>query len=95
MVFRSNSLNINDILMVTQLKILTGNYLLEQKNYFSSKNKRLNNYELYKEFYRLTSSIKCNLVKVLGHQVSSKKDQIDKLFGLVDKASRRALREEF
>jgi len=68
---------------------------LEQKNYFSSKNKRLNNYELYKEFYRLTSSIKCNLVKVLGHQVSSKKDQIDKLFGLVDKASRRALREEF
>ena len=68
---------------------------LEQSNYFSSKNKRLNNYELYQEFYRLTSRIKCKLVKVVGHQASSKKDEIDRLFGLVDQASRRALREEF
>ena len=68
---------------------------LEQSDFFSSKNKRLNNYELYQEFYRLTSSIKYKLVKVIGHQVSSKKDEIDRLFGLVDKASRRALREEF
>ena len=68
---------------------------LEQGNYFSSKNKRLNNYRLYQEFYQLTSSIKCNLVKVAGHQVSSQKSEIDKRFSLVDKASRRALREEF
>jgi ribonuclease HI len=68
---------------------------LEQNNYFSSKNKRLNNYKLYQEFYRLTSGINYNLVKVIGHQVSTKKDGIDRLFGLVDKASRRALREEF
>ncbi|PCJ95217.1 MAG: ribonuclease H [Zetaproteobacteria bacterium] len=68
---------------------------LEQRNYFSSKNKRLNNYELYQEFYQLTSRIKLKLVKVIGHQESSKKDQIDRLFSLVDKASRRALREEF
>ncbi|MFT7223457.1 MAG: ribonuclease HI [Cellvibrionaceae bacterium] len=68
---------------------------LEQSNYFSSKNKRLNNYKLYQEFYRLTSSIKYKLVKVVGHQASSKKDEIDRLFGLVDQASRRALREEF
>ncbi len=68
---------------------------LEQSNYFSSKNKRLNNYELYQEFYRLTSRIECKFVKVIGHQPSSKKDEIDRLFGLVDQASRRALREEF
>ena len=68
---------------------------LEQRNYFSSKNKRLNNYELYQEFYRLTASLKYKLVKVVGHQVSSQKDEIDRLFALVDKASRRALREEF
>jgi ribonuclease HI len=68
---------------------------LEQNNYFSSKNKRLNNYELYREFYRLTSTIQCTLIKVLGHQASSNKDEVDRLFGLVDKASRRALREEF
>jgi ribonuclease HI len=68
---------------------------LEQSHYYSSKNKRLNNYELYQEFYRLTSSIKCKLVKVVGHQVSSNKNDIDRLFELVDKGSRRALREEF
>jgi ribonuclease HI len=68
---------------------------LEQSHYYSNKNKRLNNYELYQEFYRLTSSIKCKLVKVVGHQVSSNKNDIDRLFELVDKRSRRALREEF
>ncbi len=68
---------------------------LEQNDYFSSKNKRLNNYELYQEFYRLTSIIKCTLVKVVGHQASRKKNEINRLFGLVDQASRRALREEF
>ena len=68
---------------------------LEQNHYLTSKNKRLNNYELYQEFYRLTSRLKCKFVKVEGHQVSTKKDEIDRLFSLVDKASRRALREEF
>ena len=66
---------------------------LEQNNYFSSKNKRLNNYELYQEFYRFTTKLNCELVKVVGHQASSKKDQIGRLFGLVDQTSRRALRE--
>ncbi len=66
---------------------------LEQNNYFSSKNKRLNNYELYQEFYRLTDKLKCRLIKVIGHQASSKKDGVDKLFELVDQASRRALRD--
>lgn len=68
---------------------------LEKSDFYSSKNKRLNHYDLYQAFYRLTSSIKCQLVKVVGHQPSSQKDDIDRLFALVDKASRRALREEF
>lgn len=68
---------------------------LEQNNYVTSNNKRLNNYELYQAFYQLTSRINCKLVKVVGHQISNKKDEIDKLFSLVDKASRRALRGEF
>ena len=68
---------------------------LEQSHYFSSNNKRLNNYELYQEFYQLTSSIKHILVKVVGHQASSNKDEVDRLFALVDKASRRALRAQF
>ncbi len=68
---------------------------LEKINYYSSKKKRLNNYELYKEFYQLTSNLNCEFIKVVGHQESSKKDRIDKLFAIVDRASRRALREEF
>lgn len=67
---------------------------IEQNNYLSSKNKLLNNHELYQEFYRLISSLKFDLVKVLGHQPSSKKGEIDRLFSLVDQASRRALRED-
>jgi ribonuclease HI len=68
---------------------------LEQSNYFSGKNKRLNNYELYQEFYRLTSGLNCGFVKVVGHQPSGKKNKIDRLFSLVDQASRHALREKF
>lgn len=68
---------------------------LEQNDYFSSKNKRLNNFELYQQFYRLNSQLNCQFVKVIGHQASSKKDQIEQLFGLVDQASRRALRDNF
>jgi len=68
---------------------------LEQSNYFSSKNRQLRNYELYQEFYRLTSALNCSFIKLKGHQASSKKNEIDKLFGLVDQASRRALRKDF
>ena len=67
---------------------------LEQSNYFSGKNKRLNNYELYREFYQLTSRLNCGFVKVLGHQASGKRNKVDRLFSLVDQASRRALRED-
>jgi ribonuclease HI len=66
---------------------------LEQQNFYSSKNKRLNHFELYQQFYRLTSTIKCDFVKVIGHQAADKKDEIDRLFALVDRASRHALRQ--
>lgn len=64
----------------------------EQNDYRSKKNKRLNNYDLYQEFYRMTDHLDCELVKVRGHQVSNQKDDIDRLFTLVDRASRNALR---
>jgi len=65
---------------------------LEQNDYRSKKNKRLKNYELYQEFYRMTDQLDCEFVKVRGHQVSNQKDDIDRLFTLVDRASRNALR---
>ena len=64
----------------------------EQNDYRSKKNKRLNNYELYQEFYRITDQLDCELVKVPGHPISNQKDDIDRLFALVDRASRSALR---
>ena len=64
----------------------------EQNDYRSKKNIRLNNYELYQEFYRMIDQLDCELVKVRGHQVSNQKTDIDRLFTLVDRASRKALR---
>jgi ribonuclease HI len=67
---------------------------LEQRNYHSKRNKRFNNYELYQEFYRMIDLLDCELVKVRGHRVSNHKDDIDRLFTLVDRASRNALRDD-
>lgn len=64
----------------------------EQNNYRTKKGRLLNNYELYQEFFKMTDLLKCRFVKVRGHQVSKQKDDIDRLFTLVDRASRNALR---
>ncbi len=66
----------------------------EQNSYRSKKGRLLNNYELYQEFYRITDQLDCKFVKVRGHQVSNQKDDIDRLFTMVDRASRNALRED-
>lgn len=67
---------------------------LEQNDYRSNKNIRLNNFELYQEFYQLIDQLDCKLVKMLGHQPSRQKNDIEKFFTLVDRASRKALRED-
>ena len=64
----------------------------EQNDYRSKKNRLLNNYELYQKFYRMTDQLECVFIKVRGHQASDQKDDIDRLFTLVDRASRDALR---
>ena len=48
---------------------------LEQRNYLSSKHKRLNNYELYQRFYAISAKLPFSLIKVAGHQPASKKNQ--------------------
>ena len=65
---------------------------LELNNYFSKNNKRLNNYLLYQEFYKLVDTLDCTFIKVKGHKRKKEKNDIDNIFSLVDKASRRALR---
>ncbi len=66
----------------------------EQNNYRSNKNRRINNHELYQEFYSMTDQLNCTFVKVRGHQSSTQKGDIDRLFTLVDRASRNALRRD-
>lgn len=67
---------------------------LEKNFYKSSTGKEIKNKELYKVFFQLCDKLKFKFVKVKGHKASNEKDDIDKLFNLVDKASRKALREE-
>ena len=64
----------------------------EQNDYRSKKKRRLNNYKLYQEFFRITDQLDCKFVKVSGHLVSNQKDDINRLFTLVDRASRNAQR---
>jgi len=65
---------------------------LEQNNYYSAKNKLLNNHELYKSFFQMMNQLDCEFVKVKGHSPKSTKNRTETLFSLVDKASRKALR---
>jgi ribonuclease HI len=67
---------------------------LEQTDYRSKKNKRLKYYELYQAFYRVIDQVDCELVKVRGHRAAYQKDDMDRLFTLVDRASRKELRAE-
>ena len=66
----------------------------EKNKYRSKNNKRLNNYELYQSFYKITDQLDYKLIKVHGHQVSNQKNDIDRMFTLVDRASRNAMRRE-
>lgn len=65
-----------------------------EKSYFRSKSgELLNNYELYKEFFQMIDLLNCKIVKVKGHQPTKYKNEIEHVFTLVDKASRKALRQ--
>ena len=65
----------------------------EKNNYITSKGKQIKNHELYKDFYKLIDILNCEFIKVKGHKKKSTKDDIDKIFTLVDKATRNALRK--
>ena len=66
---------------------------LEKNDFRNSKDKRLNNYDLYQQFFKIIDLMDCDFFKVRGHLRAEQKDDIDQLFSLVDRASRKALRE--
>jgi len=65
---------------------------LEQNHFYTKKGELLKNHLLYKDFYKLSDSLNCEFIKVKGHKKLNEKDEIDKLFTLVDRASREHLR---
>jgi len=67
---------------------------LERQDYYSKQKIRHRHAELYQTFFSLTDQLDCTLVKVKGHRVSRQKNSIDRLFALVDRASRQALRND-
>jgi ribonuclease HI len=67
---------------------------LEANQFQSNQQKPLHNALLYKEFYQLTDTLDCIFHKVRGHSPSKQKTKIEKIFSLVDKASRQALRAD-
>ena len=67
---------------------------LERNNYKTKNNKLLSNHELYQALFNLFDKVECVFEKVKGHQKNSRKNKIDQLFTLVDRASRKALRKE-
>ena len=75
------------------LSLLSRREKLEKNDYKTSTNKEVKNRCLYEKFYLLLDSFEIEFIKVKGHKKSSLKDEIDKAFNLVDKASRKALRE--
>ncbi len=66
---------------------------LESNNYLSKKKTPIKNTALYQEFFRLTDQLDCKFIKIKGHKASRKKDEIEKIFTLVDRASRKTLRD--
>lgn len=76
------------------VQLVDRRHRLEQSNFCSKSGKPLKNAELYKQFYEFYDSINCEFRKVKGHQPSHLKDEIERIFSLVDKASRKALRSE-
>jgi len=65
---------------------------LEINDYLSKKNKPIKNRALYKEFFYLSEQLDCEFKKVKGHKPSRLKNEAERFFSLVDKASRKALR---
>lgn len=68
---------------------------MEKQAYRSKAGAPLNHAALYQEFFALTDPLDFTLVKVKGHNRPQQKTQIDRIFTLVDRASRQALRAEF
>ena len=67
---------------------------LENYDYFSKSGRKISNHEFYREFFKLSDQINCEFIKIKGHKQTEIKNQPDRIFTLVDRAARNAVRGE-
>ena len=65
---------------------------LETSDFHSKAGDPIKNADLYLKFYDAIDRLEIEIVKVKGHQRTSEKSKIEKIFTLVDRASRKALK---
>ena len=68
---------------------------IEKNDFKSKKGILLKNHELYRQFYLLMDLLDVEIIKIKGHQSSRFKNDMERIFGLVDKTSRKMLKKEF
>jgi len=66
----------------------------EAHNYHSKRGIPLRNTELYQAYFAEFDRLQFKLIKIAGHQAARKRNAIEQLFALVDKAARKAQRGE-
>jgi len=86
----------NEIISYTDSQNIVGLLSRKEKlvknNYYSKNGTLLKNHELYKEFFESIEKFDIQFNFINGHKPSVNKDHLDKIFSLVDRASRNALR---
>ncbi len=66
---------------------------LENKNYISKRtNSEIRNASLYRELYSLYDELNMNVIKVAGHSRAASHDTVHRIFSIVDREVRKALR---
>ncbi|MDZ7923895.1 MAG: RNase H family protein [Marinagarivorans sp.] len=65
---------------------------LEQKTFCNARQQRLQHADLYQQFYSWCDTLNFKILKISGHKASAQKNELDKIFALVDQAARRVLR---
>lgn len=66
---------------------------LENKNYISKKtNSEIMNASLYRKLYSLYDELNMNVIKVAGHSRVASHDTVHRIFSIVDREVRKALR---
>lgn len=75
-------------------KLMSRKERLQKNNYTTKQNRLIRNIGLYQEFFRITNEMDIGIIKVEGHNRARLKNNNERIFTLVDRASRKALRNK-